>query len=871
MLGATSSVRSLPSPRASLRTRINWQAKRLPPLAGVTFPTSVASPTNITAGTITTATNVTTLTGGAITGASFATSTGMNAFGFAGSAGTSNTVTFATDLQSPSSVDDFYLGSRLNISVGIGAGQSRIITAYNGTTKVATVAPNFTTTPTGSLTVQVLPWANPTGVQGSVTGSVASVTGNVGGNVVGTVASVTGAVGSVTGNVGGNVTGSVGSIASGGITTASFAAGAINAAAIGSDAITDAKVAADVTIASVTGAVGSVTGAVGSVTGNVGGNVTGSVGSIATGGIAAASFTAGAIDSTAIAADAIGSSELAASAASEIASAVRTELTAELASVLRVETVTDKVGDMVEADSSPANYRFTSHALAQTWDVARSVHTTTGSFGEGVASVQGSVTGSVASVSGAVGSVTGNVGGNVVGSVASVTARVTANTDQLAGQTVTAGAGVTFPASVASPTNITAGTITTVTNLTNAPTAGDLTATMKASVTTAATAATPTAAAVTGSVGSVATGGISSGSFASGAIDSTAIATDAIGSAELAASAGTEIATAVRSELAAELAAILLAKTVTDKLGDLVEADSSPANYRLTAHALANAPTGGSAPTAAAVASAVRTELTPELSSVTRIETVTDKIGDMTEADSSPANYRFTTHALANAPSGGTAPTVTQIADEVQTRTIAAVTTVGSVTGNVGGNVVGSVASVSGNVGGNVTGSIGSLAAQAKADVNAEADTALADVGVTTTVTGRIDAGISTRLASASYTAPDNTAVGSIKTVTDKLNDTLEADSSPANYRFTAHALAQTSGALTPTLIANQVWASVLEGSYTAEDMVRFAAAVAVGKTTIIPLSGDAATVTFRDASDASDIVVADMTGSERASVTLTP
>lgn len=43
----------------------------------------------------------------------------------------------------------------------------------------------------------------------------------------------------------------------------------------------------------------------------------------------------------------------------------------------------------------------------------------------------------------------------------------------------------------ATPTNITAGTITTVTNLTNAPTNGDLTATMKASV----TAAVPSAAA----------------------------------------------------------------------------------------------------------------------------------------------------------------------------------------------------------------------------------------------------------------------------------------------------------------------------------------------------------------------------------------
>lgn len=53
---------------------------------------------------------------------------------------------------------------------------------------------------------------------------------------------------------------------------------------------------------------------------------------------------------------------------------------------------------------------------------------------------------------------------------------------------------------LATPTNITAGTITTVTNLTNAPTAGDLTATMKTSVTTAATAATPIAASVAGNV-----------------------------------------------------------------------------------------------------------------------------------------------------------------------------------------------------------------------------------------------------------------------------------------------------------------------------------------------------------------------------------
>jgi hypothetical protein len=62
----------------------------------------------------------------------------------------------------------------------------------------------------------------------------------------------------------------------------------------------------------------------------------------------------------------------------------------------------------------------------------------------------------------------------------------------------------------ATPTNITAGTITTVTNLTNAPTAGDLTATMKTSVTTAATAATPVAASVTGNVGGNVTGSVGS-------------------------------------------------------------------------------------------------------------------------------------------------------------------------------------------------------------------------------------------------------------------------------------------------------------------------------------------------------------------------
>jgi hypothetical protein len=96
---------------------------------------------------------------------------------------------------------------------------------------------------------------------------------------------------------------------------------------------------------------------------------------------------------------------------------------------------------------------------------------------------------------------------------------------------------VTFPnATLASTANITAGTITTVTNLTNAPTAGDFTATMKTSIGTAVAASA--VASVTGAVGSV-TGAV--GSVTAGVT----LANDAITAAKLAADAGTELAAAV--------------------------------------------------------------------------------------------------------------------------------------------------------------------------------------------------------------------------------------------------------------------------------------------------------------------------------------
>jgi hypothetical protein len=173
--------------------------------------------------------------------------------------------------------------------------------------------------------------ATTTGAVGSVTGAVGSVTGLTAANLDVAVSSRMGAYTQPTGFLAATFPGTVASttnITAGTLTTVTtatnvtmvngLAAGVITATSIAADAITDAKVASDVTIASVTGAVGSVTGnvggnvtgsvgsvvgAVGSVTGNVGGNVTGSVGSVATGGIAAASFAAGAIDAAAIAAD----------------------------------------------------------------------------------------------------------------------------------------------------------------------------------------------------------------------------------------------------------------------------------------------------------------------------------------------------------------------------------------------------------------------------------------------------------------------------------------------------------------------------------------------------------------------------------------
>lgn len=64
-------------------------------------------------------------------------------------AGSGNSITLDA---SASATTDFYKGAHIYLTGGPGAGQSRLCTAYNGSTKVASVEPNWITNPVGSST-----------------------------------------------------------------------------------------------------------------------------------------------------------------------------------------------------------------------------------------------------------------------------------------------------------------------------------------------------------------------------------------------------------------------------------------------------------------------------------------------------------------------------------------------------------------------------------------------------------------------------------------------------------------------------------------------------------------------------------------------
>lgn len=65
-------------------------------------------------------------------------------------------------------MDDYYNGQLLNIIGGTGSGQTRLVTDYVGSTKTATVSPNWNTTPATGSSFDLAAFSsasNPTAVQ----------------------------------------------------------------------------------------------------------------------------------------------------------------------------------------------------------------------------------------------------------------------------------------------------------------------------------------------------------------------------------------------------------------------------------------------------------------------------------------------------------------------------------------------------------------------------------------------------------------------------------------------------------------------------------------------------------------------------------
>lgn len=157
---------------------------------------------------------------------------------------------------------------------------------------------------------------------------------------------------------------------------------------------------------------------------------------------------------------------------------------------------------------------------------------------------------------------------------------------------------------------------------------------------------------------------------------------------------------------------------------------------------------------------------------------VTAISGDTVAADNAESFFDGTGYAGTN----NVIPTVTTVTGNVNGSVGSVSGAVGSVTGSVGGSVASVTAPVTVGTnndktgyalsGAGVTAVQSGLSTLTAAQVNTEVDTGLSDVGLTTTVTGRIDAAISTRLASASYTAPDNASVATILTRTDVATST---------------------------------------------------------------------------------------------------
>lgn len=118
------------------------------------------------------------------------------------------------------------------------------------------------------------------------------------------------------------------------------------------------------------------------------------------------------------------------------------------------------------------------------------------------------------------------------------------------------------------------------------------------------------------------------------------------------------------------------------------------------------------------------------------------------------------------------------------------------------------------------------------AQVNAEVDTALADAGVTTTVTGRIDAAVSSRLAAADYSAAPTAA-----DVADAVWDELTADHA---------AVGSTGAALTAAGGAGDPWSVSTGTDYASDTFGGHVKSITAGAVTIVsPVATDGTAVSI--------------------------
>jgi hypothetical protein len=276
------------------------------------------------------------------------------------------------------------------------------------------------------------------------------------GNLTGSVGSVTGAVGSVTGAVG-----------------------------------------------SVAGSVGSVTGAVGSVTGNVGGNVTGTVTLAATQSYNNTGQTSNIPANTkqfngqAVVLDsnnlpAVNLVDYAGGAVTTSDGTAQAGSTTSITLAAGASAVTDfykgyRVTGISGAGATQYAYVTAYNGTSKVASLDRTLGT---AFDSTTAYILDAP--QAADVVQWLGQTPAALSGGLV----QATATLALGTDAIGAAALSTAAITKIQAGLATPTNITAGTITTVTNLTNAPTAGDFTSTMKTSL-NAATPATADSAGTT--------------------------------------------------------------------------------------------------------------------------------------------------------------------------------------------------------------------------------------------------------------------------------------------------------------------------------------------------------------------------------------